>query len=99
MRYPYLIALAAPWLVSLSAQAAEWPAGERDHFVKECMAGAQAQVGADKLQKYCGCAADRVSAEFSQAELDELKAQKTPLPKTTHERLLSVTNKCLTQLN
>ncbi|MGA6105730.1 hypothetical protein ABS648_02600 [Pseudomonas solani] len=99
MRYPYLLALAAPLLVSLSANAAEWAPGERDHFVKECAAGAQAQVSPDKLQKYCGCAADKVSAEFSQAELNELKAQKTPLPKATHERLLSVTNQCLPQLN
>lgn len=99
MRYTHLLAVAATLSVSLSAAAAQWGPGERERFVQDCAAGAQAQVAGDKLQKYCGCAADKVGAEFSQTELDELKNQTTPLPKPTHERLIKVTNQCLAHLN
>ena len=99
MRYPILIALFVPMLVGLPAVAAEWPAGERDHFIQECQTSAQASIAPEKLQRYCSCAADKVSNEFSRAELDELKAQKTPLPQETHQRLLKVSQSCLSQLN
>ncbi|MFZ6050228.1 hypothetical protein ACFW0H_29420 [Pseudomonas sp. CR3202] len=99
MRYQTLIALFAPLLIGLPVVAAEWPAGERDLFIQECKSSAQANLAADKLQRYCSCAADQVSAEFSGAELEALKTQKTPLPERTHQRLLKVSQSCLSQLN
>lgn len=99
MRYPTLIALFIPVIVSLPALAADWPSGERDHFIQECKTSAQANVPVDKLQRYCSCAADRVSSEFSTSELETLKTQKTPLPEQTHQRLIKVSQSCLSQLN
>ncbi|MFC5699466.1 hypothetical protein ACFPU0_28515 [Pseudomonas sp. GCM10022186] len=99
MRYPTLIALLAPLLIGLPAVAAQWPSGEREHFIQECKSSAQASISADKLQRYCSCAADKVSTEFSTSELEELKTQKTPLPEQTHQRLLKVSQSCLSQLN
>ncbi|AOE82928.1 hypothetical protein [Pseudomonas sp. TCU-HL1] len=99
MRYPTLIALFVPVLIGLPAVAAEWPSGERDRFIQDCKTSAQANIAADKLQRYCGCAADRVSVEFSSAELAALKSQKTPLPEQTHQRLIKVSQSCLSQLN
>lgn len=99
MRYPTLIAFFAPVLVGLPVLAAEWPGGERENFIQECKTSAQANVPAAKLQRYCSCAADGVSREFSSAELQELKGQKTPLPAQTHQRLVKVSHSCLSQLN
>ncbi|QEY60893.1 hypothetical protein FXN65_02080 [Metapseudomonas lalkuanensis] len=99
MRYPNLIALFVPMLIGLPAAAGEWPTGEREHFIQECKTSAQANVPVDKLQRYCSCAADGVSSEFSGAELEALKAQKTPLPEQTHQRLIKVSQSCLSQLN
>ncbi|BAU72082.1 hypothetical protein [Metapseudomonas furukawaii] len=99
MRHPSLLVLCLPLLASLPAVAADWSPGDRDHFVQECKTSAQASVPADKLQRYCGCAADKVAAEFSAAELDALKVQKTPLPEATHQRLVKVSQACLSQLN
>ncbi len=99
MRYPTLIALLAPLLIGLPVVAAQWPSGEREHFIQECTNSAQANISADKLQRYCSCAADKVSTEFSTSELEELKTQKTPLPEQTHQRLLKVSQSCLSQLN
>ncbi|MDH4873798.1 hypothetical protein [Pseudomonas sp. BN515] len=99
MRYTTLIALFVPMLIGLPAVAGEWPTGEREHFMQECKTSAQANVPVDKLQRYCSCAADGVSSEFSGAELEALKTQKTPLPEQTHQRLIKVSQSCLSQLN
>lgn len=99
MRYPTLIALLAPMLIGLPALAADWPTADREHFIQECKTSAQASIAPDKLQRYCSCAADKVSGEFSSAELAELRTQKTPLPEHTHQRLLKVSQSCLSQLN
>ncbi|MNJ57506.1 hypothetical protein D3C77_530960 [compost metagenome] len=99
MRYATLFALFVPALIGLPVVAAEWPSGERDHFIQECKTSAQASIAQDKLQRYCSCAADQVSSEFSSTELETLKDQKTPLPEQTHQRLLKVSQACLSQLN
>ena len=99
MRYPKLIVLFVPMLIGLPAIAGDWPAGEREQFVDDCVNGAQASVPKDRLQRYCACAADKVGSEFSTAELDAMKAQKTPLPQTVHQRLMRASKNCLSQLN
>ena len=99
MRYTTLIAVFAFVLTGLPAVAGEWPTGEREHFIQECKTSAQANIPVDKLQRYCSCAADRVSSEFSGAELEALKTQKTPLPDKTNQRLIKVSQSCLSQLN
>ncbi|MCY1210929.1 hypothetical protein D9M68_300640 [compost metagenome] len=99
MRYTTLIAVFAFVLTGLPAVAGEWPTGEREHFIQECKTSAQANIPVDKLQRYCSCAADRVSSEFSGAELEALKTQKTPLPDQTNQRLIKVSQSCLSQLN
>lgn len=99
MRYTTLIAFFVSVLIGLPALAGEWPTGEREHFIQECRTSAQANIPVDKLQRYCNCAADRVSSEFSGAELEVLKTQKTPLPEQIQQRLIKVSQSCLSQLN
>lgn len=99
MRYPTLIALFVPVLISLPAIASEWPAGGRDHFIQECKAGAKSQVAPEKLARYCDCAADHIDDDLSSAELKQLGTQKTPLPELTQKRMEQVSAACLSQLN
>ncbi|WP_044871160.1 hypothetical protein [Pseudomonas sp. LFM046] len=99
MRCKTLIALFVSMLIGLPAIGADWPAGEREKFMQDCQSSGQATVAPDKLQRYCGCAADKISNEFSREELDRLKGQKTPLPEETQARLVKVSQSCLSQLN
>ncbi|MBT8769311.1 hypothetical protein [Metapseudomonas boanensis] len=99
MRYRKLIVLFVSMLIGLPAVAGDWPAGERERFVEDCVNGAQAEVPADTLRRYCACAADKVGSESSTVELEAMKAQKAPLPQATHQRVMRAAQSCLSQLN
>ncbi|BAN46168.1 hypothetical protein [Metapseudomonas resinovorans] len=99
MRCKTLTTLLVSAVISLPAIAAQWPAGERERFVQDCKSATQAKIEEDNLERYCGCAADKVGNDLSDAELQKLAGQKTPLPESLQKRLEAVSKSCLSQLN
>ncbi|PAU59712.1 hypothetical protein BZL41_16400 [Pseudomonas sp. PIC25] len=98
MRYHPLLALFASLAVTLPAVAADWPAGGKADFIKECVASSKATHGEDAAKDYCECAADKVSDEFSEAEMEELHS-KTGITPQMQQRLVSASSSCLSELN
>ncbi|KAA0942308.1 MULTISPECIES: hypothetical protein [unclassified Pseudomonas] len=84
MRLKQFFAFAIPFalLLPLGAQAAapsNWPAGQRDNFIKDCSAGARQNIKAknekerDTIAKqHCECGADKINAELSSDEINQL---------------------------
>ncbi|WP_372877237.1 hypothetical protein [Pseudomonas sp.] len=97
MNYRHLIALVLPLALALPATAAEWPAGAKIEFVNECVAGAQASHSEEQLRAFCECAADKVSQEFSAAELEAMRSQTQPDP-ALQQRLVTASNSCNAKL-
>jgi len=89
-----LLALVA----ALPAAAGDWPEDAREDFVRECLVGAMARYKEGAARDYCECAADRVGAEFSSAELRGLERGDAVSP-AMQERLLGASSQCLSQLN
>lgn len=97
MSYRHLIALFVPLAFALPATAADWPAGAKAQFAKECVASAQSGHDKAQLQAYCECAADKISGEFSEAELQEMGRQTPPDP-AMQQRLISASSSCSSKL-
>lgn len=93
MSYRHLFALALPLAVALPLSAAEWSAQAKNEFVQQCVAGAPAGHDEAQLKAYCGCAAGKVSTEFSEAELHEMASQVPPDP-AMQERLVRASSSC-----
>jgi hypothetical protein len=97
MSYRHLIALFLPLAFALPATAADWPAGAKTEFVNECVAGAQSSHSKERLQAFCECAADKVSQEFSDAELEAMRSQ-SQLDPALQQRLVTASNSCNAKL-
>lgn len=98
MNYRHLIAFFAPLAFALPAVAAEpWPAGAKTAFVKECVAGAPKGHDTSNLKAYCECAAEKVSGEFSEAEMQAMAAQSTP-DAAMQQRLIAASAGCESNL-
>ncbi len=98
MRAISLTALFIPLLLSAPLMAGEWPAGAKNQFIDECQRSATAGTPPAKSKAYCTCAADRVSDEFSDEEIQQLQGQRQ-LDATTQERLGRAASACLSHLN
>lgn len=97
MTYRHLLAFALPLAVALPVSAAEWSAQATNEFVQQCVAGAPQGYGEAQLKAYCDCAADKVSAEFSEAELQALTQQSPPDP-AMQQRLVTASSSCSDEL-
>ncbi len=97
MNYRYLVAVFAPLAFALPATAAEWPAGAKAEFARECVASAQSDHSKAQLQAYCECAADKVSTQFSETELQAMGRQSSPDP-AMQQRLLQASSSCTAKL-
>lgn len=97
MNYRHLIAFVIPLAFALPATAAGWPEGAKTEFVNECVTGAQSSHSQKQLQAFCECAADKVSNEFSAAELEAMRNQSQPDP-TLQQRLVTASSSCNTKL-
>lgn len=93
MTYRHLLAFALPLALALPVSAAEWSAQARSEFVQQCVAGAPAGYEEAQLKAYCDCAADKVSGEFSEAELQEMSRQSPP-DAVMQQRLIAATSSC-----
>ncbi|HBX55962.1 hypothetical protein [Pseudomonas sp. UBA2684] len=95
----HLLVLCASLAFALPAVAAadKWPAGAKAAFVNECVAGAPQGHAASNLQAYCECAAEQVSSEFSQAEMQAMGGQ-APADPTLQQRLAAASSSCSSTL-
>lgn len=93
MTYRHLFAFALPLAVALPLSAAEWSAEAKTEFVQQCVAGAPAGYDEAQLKDYCDCAAGKVSAEFSEAELHEM-TQQSPPDGAMQQRLVNASASC-----
>lgn len=94
MNYRHLIAFFVPVAFVLPSVAAEpWPAGAKAAFVNECVAGAPDGHDTSNLKAYCECAAEKVSSEFSEAEMQAMARQSPPDP-AMQQRLIKASSSC-----
>lgn len=93
MTYRLLLAFALPLAVALPLSAAEWSSQARAEFVQQCVAGAPSGYDQGQLKAYCECAAEKVSREFSPAELKEMSRQ-TPPDSALRQRLITASSSC-----
>ena len=98
MRIPSLAVLPFILLGSAPLLAAEWPDAARKQFIDECVRSADANTPPAKARAYCECSAERVSSEFSDAEIRQLQGQAN-LDDRTRERLGQAASQCLHHLN
>lgn len=98
MHYLPLSVLLLPLLAAAPAHAADWPAGAKADFVRECLNGAKARYKEAAAQDYCACAADKVSAGLSESEMTQLHKQKQISPEL-QQRVARLSGACLSQLN
>jgi hypothetical protein len=98
MRAMSLTALFIPLMLSAPLMAGEWPAGAKSQFISECQRSATAGTPPAKSEAYCTCAAERVSDEFSDAEIKQLQGENA-LDADTRERLGQAASACLSHLN
>jgi hypothetical protein len=97
MRYLKLLTAGAALAMALPALAADWTPQARTAFVQQCVSGAQGSHGKEQLQSYCECAADKVSAEFSEEEIQNMGTQGASDPKV-RERLMAASSSCNSNL-
>ncbi|WP_339525480.1 hypothetical protein [Pseudomonas sp. EA_35y_Pfl2_R111] len=94
MNYRHLIALFVPLAFALPSIAAEpWPADAKAEFVKECVAGAPDGHATNNLTAYCECAAEKVSNEFSEADMQAM-ARQSPPDSAMQQRLIKASASC-----
>ncbi|GGJ82965.1 hypothetical protein [Pseudomonas matsuisoli] len=92
MRYLKLITAGAALAFTLPA-AADWTPQARSAFVQQCVAGAQGSHGQGQLQAYCECAAEKVSAEFTEEEIKNMGSQGASDP-AVRQRLMNASSSC-----
>lgn len=97
MTYRHLLAFALPLAVALPLSAAEWSSQAKSEFVQQCIAGAPTGYDQSQLNGYCECAADKVSREFSAAELEEMSRQSPP-DAALQQRLITASSSCSDKL-
>lgn len=95
MKYRHLIAFLTPLAFAVPAMA--WSDDARDRFTQECVMAVEAEHGANKARSYCDCAADNVSQEFSEEELEAMGVQ-AGIDPAVEERLVAASSSCLDQL-
>ncbi len=93
MKLHRLFALALPLAVILPSTAASWPDGAEEQFIEQCMAN----LNSPQAQEFCRCAADEVSDEFTQAELEAMGTQLEVDPEM-RQRLITASGRCEGQL-
>lgn len=91
MRYLFLSALLPALLVAFPAAADPWPAAARADFLQACESGARSRYKEAAVADYCQCAADRVGAGLSEAELQQLSRQQ-PLSPQLRQRLVALSS-------
>ncbi|MHA6495023.1 hypothetical protein ACX0MV_17515 [Pseudomonas borbori] len=96
MNYRHLIAFFAPLAFTLPA-AAEWSADATAEFTRECVASAQSDHSEAQLTAYCECAADKISSEFTEAELQAMGRQSPP-DSALQQRLVNASSSCDSKL-
>ena len=71
------LALATPLalLLPLSAHAGNWPAALKKDYMKDCVAAARQNIDKKKAEEYCACGADKLSANFSTAQIKQLMSK------------------------
>ncbi|MGE8069715.1 hypothetical protein [Pseudomonas sp. NPDC089569] len=63
MRLKRLFALVAPTVLLLPLAAhAEWPKGEREKYMAQCVPAAAQQIGEAAAKAHCACGADAIKA-------------------------------------
>ncbi|MFC3941381.1 hypothetical protein CCU68_04350 [Pseudomonas gingeri NCPPB 3146 = LMG 5327] len=73
MRLTHLFAFAAPALLLLPLSAhADWPAGQREAYMKDCTAAASKSVPVNVAQQHCACGADRLKEKFTTEQISQL---------------------------
>lgn len=97
MNHRHLLALALPLAVALPLSAAEWSSQARSEFIQECINGAPAGYEQPQLEAYCDCAAEQVSGEFSESEIQSLSHQ-SPADAALQERMTKVTGTCSSRI-
>jgi len=95
MSFYRLIGFVAPLVLALplTAQAA-WPEGVRDTYMQECLVTAKTAVGAEQAKVHCECAADVISKEFSEAEINTLNKPQKTAPMELQNRLIAAVGTC-----
>lgn len=91
----HFIAFLTPLVFALPA-AADWPNVARTGFVAECVESAALEHTAATAQAFCECAADRVSNEFSAAELETLSSG--AVDPAVQQRLIDASSSCAGEL-
>ncbi len=97
MNHRHLLAFALSLAVALPLSAAEWTAQAKTEFVQHCINGAPAGYEQPQLQAYCDCAADKVSREFSEAEVQAISRQSPP-DAALQQRLVDASGNCAGKL-
>ena len=73
-----LLALATPLLallLPLSAHADNWPAALKNDYMKDCVAAASQNIDKKTATQFCACGADKLSANFSTAQIKQLMSK------------------------
>ncbi|HZX18699.1 MAG TPA: hypothetical protein VFF22_17750 [Pseudomonas sp.] len=96
MNNRHLIAFFAPLAFALPA-AAEWSTDATAEFTRECVASAPSDHSEAQLKAYCECAADKISSEFTEDELQAMGRQSPPDPEL-QRRLLNASSSCDSKL-
>ena len=96
MRLTHLLALVAPlaFLLPLSAQADNWPAGAKEAYMKDCTAAASQSVDQKTAQQHCACGAEKISEKFSTAEIKQLMSKTTQPSAELRTRALDAIQAC-----
>ena len=97
MNQRHLLAFVLPLAVALPLSAAEWTPEAKSQFIKECINGAPAGYEQPQLEAYCDCAAEEVSGEFSESEMQALTSQ-SPADTAFQERMTQVTSTCSSRI-
>lgn len=93
MKLHRLFAFIIPLAVALPGVSATWPEGAEEQFVEQCMAN----LSSPQSQAFCRCAADEVSEEFTQAELEAM-GQQLEVDPQMRQRLIDASSRCEGQL-
>lgn len=76
MRLNRLFAVAAPLVLLLPLTAhAEWPKGEREKYMTDCVAAASQQLSPAAAKAHCACGADAIKS-YPAADLQALMQNK-----------------------
>lgn len=92
MNHRHLLAFVLPLAVALPLSAADWSPEAKNQFIQECINGAPAGYEQPQLQAYCDCAAEEVSGEFNDDEMQALSG--TTADKALQQRMTKITSVC-----